>query len=807
MRDVTCGFLVLLLSPALSFGGGKVEFNRDIRPILSDKCFQCHGPDPAHRKAKLRLDTAEGAKVIVAGKPEKSELYARIIANDPDERMPPKKTGKTLTKAEVELIRRWIDEGGTFQLHWSFAPPQRPAIPSLARSASKGWVRNPIDAFILARLDAEKLAPSKEADKITLIRRVYFDLLGLPPSPGQVDAFLKDNRPDAYERLVDALLASPHFGERMAMYWLDLVRYADTVGYHGDQEHHISPYRDYVIKAFNDNMPFDRFTIEQLAGDLLASPLPPGEGPGVRGPTNDQKIATGYNRLLQTTHEGGAQDKEYLAIYSADRVRNFGAVWMGATLGCAQCHSHRYDPYTQKDFYRIAAFFADIEERGAFKGPDATPTKRPPEIMVLSPLDREEADAVRKKIETLERIKGPEREIAEQKTLLAQLEKRKRQTMVTVALPKPRVIRVLTRGDWMDDKGEIVDPGVPHFMTQLAIKDRRPTRLDLAKWLTSADHPQTARVFVNRLWHLYFGHGLARTLEDAGSQGEWPTHPELLDWLAIEFMVRSHHAPRDGKPHAEREVYDGPAWNIKHIVRLIVTSSAYRQSSVVSEAVLKRDPDNRLYARQSRFRLPAEMIRDQSLAVSGLLVDRVGGRSVKPYQPDGYYAYLNFPKRTYVADSGQDQYRRGVYTHWQRTYLHPMLRAFDAPTREECTAQRPISNTPLAALVLLNDPSFLECSRVFAARILRDGGVNDAARIRWAWRQVLSRVPEVREADIVANLLAKSRVHFGKNTASADSVTRIGLAPRPAGLNVVELAAWTTVARTLFNLDETITRD
>jgi hypothetical protein len=357
--------------------------------------------------------------------------------------------------------------------------------------------------------------------------------------------------------------------------------------------------------------------------------------------------------------------------------------------------------------------------------------------------------------------------------------------MITKAV-QPRPIRVLERGNWQDTTGEIVEPGTPQFMKQLHAKGRA-TRLELAKWLTSPDHPQTARVFVNRLWHLYFGNGLSRSLEDAGSQGEWPTHPELLDWLAVEFIENG--------------------WNVKRIVKLMVTSSAYRQSSLTTDALRKLDPDNRLLARQSRSRLTAEAIRDQMLAVSGLMVDRIGGRSVKPYQPDGYYAYLNFPKRTYVADKGLDQYRRGVYTHWQRTYLHPMLRAFDAPTREECTAQRAVSNTPLAALVLLNDPSQIECARVFAARILREGGDDDNARIRWTWRQVLSRAPEDREIAAVAKFHQACRQQFADDPAAAKKLLGVGQAPSPQNLNVIDVAAWTSVARLLFNLDETITRN
>jgi hypothetical protein len=526
----------------------------------------------------------------------------------------------------------------------------------------------------------------------------------------------------------------------MAMYWLDLVRYADTVGYHGDQEHRISPYRDYVIKAFNDNMPFAQFTVEQLAGDLLP------------GSTINQRIASGYNRVLQTTHEGGAQDREYRAKYAADRIRNLSGVWMGATLGCAECHDHKYDPYTQKNFYSLAAFFADIDELGAYRGPDKSPTLRPPEMEVPSPLDPS----------------------------------RKRLTMVTSAV-KPRTIRVLKRGDWMDESGEIVEPAVPHFLKPLDVKERRATRLDLARWLTAPDHPQTARVFVNRLWYLFFGSGLCRTLDDTGSQGEWPTHPELLDYLAVEFIESG--------------------WDIKHMVRLMVRSTTYRQSSLETVQLRERDPENRWFARQGRFRLPAEMIRDNALALSGLLVHRPGGDSARPYQPDGYYAHLNFPKRTYQADPDANQYRRGVYVHWQRQYLHPMLKAFDAPSREECTAQRPISNTPLAALTLLNDPSFVEAARVFAARIIREGGTTEAERTHWAWREVLSREPSEREVAALLRLYRQNRAQYESDRGAAQQLVAVGLAPPPNGVDVAELAAWTTLARALLNLNETITRN
>jgi hypothetical protein len=690
----------------------------------------------------LRLDLEGAAKgkrdgepVIIPGKPDDSELIRRTTSEDETERMPPPGAGKPLTRDEANLLRRWITEGAEYQPLWSFLPPRRPRMPSV-RDAR--WPQNPIDQFVLARLEAEDLIPSPAADNVTLIRRLSLDLLGLAPAPGQVDAFVTDSEPLAYERLVDRLLASPHFGERMAMYWLDLVRYADTVGYHGDQEHPISPYRDWVIKAFNDNVPFDRFTVEQLAGDLLPDA------------TVDQRIASGYNRLLQTSHEGGVQQKEYQKKYDADRVRNLSAVWLGATLGCAECHDHKYDPYTQRDFYSLVAFFADVDDRRTFKGTDTSPTKREPELDVPGPLD----GAIRR-------------------------------TMITEAV-EPRTIRILARGDWMDESGETVGPAVPRFLKVLDTLDRRPDRLDLARWLVSRDHPLVARVFVNRLWYLFFGVGLSNSLDDFGAQGEPPSHPELLDWLAIEFAQSG--------------------WDVKHIIRLIVTSNSYQQSSQVTDELRRRDPQNRLFARQSSYRLPAEFIRDNALAASGLLVLQLGGAGAHPYQPAGYYKHLNFPKREYKPDTGDNQYRRGVYTHWQRQYLHPMLKAFDAPSREECTAARPVSNTPLAALALLNDPTFVEAARVLAARILHEAGPTTAARIRWAYRVVLSRFPDDAEVAALVELHAVNREAYRGDPESARKVLAAGQAESPADVDPTELATWTQVARAIFNLHEGTSR-
>ncbi len=633
------------------------------------------------------------------------------------------------------------------------------------------------------------LAPSPESDRVTLLRRVTFDLTGLPPNPAEVDAFLQDHSPTAWERVVDRLLASEAYGERMAAYWLDLVRFADTVGYHGDQDHNISPYRDYVIDAFNDNMPFDRFTREQLAGDLL-----PGAG-------IDQKIATGYNRLLQTSHEGGVQPKEYLAIYAADRMRNLSSVWLGGTLGCAQCHDHKFDPYTQKDFYSLAAFFADVDEaRHLRKGADTVPTVRPPEIKVLTRRERALLASMEDEIRRLGAKLGdlPAESLAAKELRQRKLDvekqrdvlrKNARLTMITVSIA-PRTIRILPRGNWLDDSGPIVQPAVPEFLGSLQVGQRRPNRLDLANWLVDPKDGiglLTARVMVNRLWYLCFGQGLARVLDDFGGQGEPPSHPELLDRLAHEFVESG--------------------WDIKHMMRLLVTSRAYRQSSATGAALRQRDPENRLFARQVTFRLPAEMIRDNALAISGLLVRRLGGPSVKPYQPEGYYRHLNFPKRTYKHHTDERQWRRGVYVHWQRQYLHPMLKVFDAPSREECTAQRPRSNTPLAALVLLNDPSFLEAARVFAERILREGGDTTDSRLDYAFRRAVARTPDAQERKLLAELLACNRKEYAANLSAARELIATGQAPVAAELDTAEWAAWTGIARTILNLGETNTRD
>ena len=760
-------------------------YNRDVRPILSNKCFACHGPDSGNRAAELRLDTEEGAHewAVVPGAADESEVLIRVTSDDPDLQMPPLEAKKPrLTEQEIDTLRRWIDAGAKYEPHWAYTAPVRSEPPAVKQGE---WARNEIDRFILARLEADGITPSPEADRATLVRRLYFDLTGLPPTVAQIDEFLNDPAPDAYERLVDRLLASESYGERMASWWFDLVRYASTVGYHGDQNHRITPYRDYVIKSFNENLPFDQFTIEQLAGDLLPNP------------TMWQRVASGYNRLLQTTHEGGAQDGEYRAKHLSDRVRNVSETWLAASIGCAECHDHKFDPYTAEDFYSLGAIFADVDHYGSFEkvSKNTTPTERPPEMLAATlPTARKLAD-VDAKIAELEKsltgvidAKWESRlaQLAKLRKKRADLEAEFEPTMITEAI-EPREVRLLPRGNWMDSSGKVVTPRVPEFMKQIETDGRRVNRLDLAKWIVSRDQPLTARVVANRLWQRLFGVGLSKTVIDLGSQGEWPAHEELLDWLAVDFMESG--------------------WDVKHLMRLMVTSAAYRQSSLSRAELEAADPENRLLARQSRFRLDAEQIRDNALAVSGLLVMQTGGGVSRPYQPAGYYAPLNFPEREYQASLDREQFRRSVYAHWQRQFLHPWLQAFDAPTREECTAQRPISNTPSAALVLLNDPSFVEAARVLASRILNAGESTDGGRLEWAWRTVAGRPASIEEVALLQQLLEKHRDHYASHAADAEALLKVGVTPRDEKLDAAELAAWTSVSRALLNLNETISRN
>jgi hypothetical protein len=755
----------------------QVQFNRDVRPILSNHCFACHGPDEKQRKAKLRLDLKESLfekrkNVLVAiGKPGASELFLRLSHSDPEERMPPEDFPKQLKMSQVNTIKAWIEQGAPWEDHWSYTPPRMPSLTEKKKNLS------PIDHFILKRLNKSELSPALPTDSRTLVRRLHLDLIGLPPAPSVVEAFATNPSHQAFTKLVDKLLGSPHFGERLALPWLDLARYADSVGYQKDRLRDCWLYRDYLIRAFNENKPYDQFVIEQLAGDLL-------EGDPLE--KRSWLIASGLNRMNQTTSEGGAQSKEYVAKYAADRVRNTAAIFLGSTMGCAECHDHKYDPFTTKDFYAFAAFFADIKERGVgYPEHTAMPT--------YAHLD-EWADLQNQM--TALQVQVKDIVLADEKKVLDEKINAIKDRIAKVADPKkwpktlvslrstPRTVRMLPRGNWLDESGPIMSPAVPTFLGKLDIGKRRATRLDLARWIVSRENPLTARVFVNRIWKQFFGKGLARDLDDLGAQGERPTHPKLLDWLAVEFMENN--------------------WDIKRLIRQIVTSEAYRRSSN-HPASTKLDPENRLLARQGAFRLEAELIRDNALAISGLLVPKIGGRSVKPYQPSNYW-YRLYNSGKYVQDKGEELYRRGIYTLWRRSFWHPSLQAFDAPAREECVAERPISNTPQQALVLLNDPTYVESARLFAERILASH-TQDFTRFELAFRFALARSPNNEERLILQKLLAKERSVYSENTKAALALINTGEKPHNKTIDPAELAAWTSVARAILNLHETITRN
>jgi len=845
----------------------KVDYNRDVRPILAENCFACHGADPAKRQAGLRLDTAEGARerlksghaALLPGKPGASELIRRVEAKN-GLMMPPAATGKSLTPKQVATLKAWVAQGGEYAAHWAYQPLRTPAAPPTPKGLPAGWALNPVDRFIGARLAQEGLRPSPEADRPTLIRRLSLDLTGLPPTPQEVEQFVRDRSPEAYEKVVDRLLASPQYGERMAVYWLDLVRYADTDGYHGDRHRTVYPYRDYVIDSFNKNKPFDQFTLEQIAGDLLP------EG------TLEQKIASGYHRLNMTTREGGAQAREYIAKYGAERVRTTSQVWLGATLGCAECHDHKYDPYTAKDFYSFKAFFADIKQVGLYSNSDeeldpvlllptsgqdaelekldariaglrkrldtATPelaeaqgrweqalkagtpgVARPPAMIqaVLNVAPEARTPAQQEALAAHFRTVAPEleptrKELAEQTRLRTALYRAIPKTLVTVAV-QPEPVRVLARGNWMDKAGEVVQPGVPQFLSPLPA-GRAADRLALARWLVSRENPLTARVFANRMWMLLFGAGLSRSPGDFGAQGMLPTHPELLDWLAAGFAgVSGSGFQVSGSGNSKPETRDPKLatapWDVKALIRAIVTSRTYRQSSQASKALRERDPYNLLVARQGRFRLEAEFVRDNALAVSGLLTRKTGGRSVKPYQPAGYWDHCNTfaGKLIYDQDHEGELYRRGVYTYWKRSFLHPAMLAFDAPSREECTVERPRSNTPLQALVLMNDPAFVEAARAFAERIMREGGASLPSRLNWAFRRAVARDVTERERGVLVGLYWKHYGEYYRDREAAAQLLGVGEHPVPKDLDAGELAAWTSIARTILNLHETVTRE
>ena len=763
---------ILLLASLQTYAEASISFNRDVLPILANHCFACHGPDAGQREADLRLDLEVAAKAdrdgsfaIKPGDITQSMLIERINEADPDLKMPPLHFQKPLTEKQKRTLETWVREGATWESHWAFNDLTNPVVPEVPAD----HIQNDIDKFLIhqLRISGVQLEMNGLADKVTLIRRLSFDLRGLPPTIEEVTSFVSEGQ--SYEQLVDSFLSSLSYGERMAQYWLDLVRYADSGGYHSDVTVHISPYRDYVIKSFNDNLPFNQFTIEQLAGDLLPES------------TEWQIIATGYNRLNKTTEEGGAQPDEYIVKYAADRIRTTSGAWLGITLGCAECHDHKYDPFTAGDFYSFGAFFADIQEVGQYTG-----GRREPEIRVPTLPQRAELARLESEIQQAT-LDNETEQLAELTKAKAALEKQFVRTMITRSVA-PKEIRVLPRGDWLNQSGPVVEPAFPTSLTTTPTeKQGRLSRLDLANWIVADSNPLTSRVFVNRVWKLLFGRGISPRLDDFGAQGEAPTHPELLDFLSYRFVESG--------------------WDVKALIKYIVSSHAYQQSSLVSETAAATDPENTLFARQLRWRLDAEFIRDTALKTSGLLDPTIGGPSVFPYQPTGYWQYLNFPTRKWNADDGDDQYRRGLYTHWQRTFVHPSMLAFDAPTREECVAQRSVSNTPSAALALLNDPTYVEAARALGQRVIKEGGSTDVERINWLFMTVLSRYPTAEELPTVADLFESCRTQFTMDVKSAIELQKVGQFQLEAGINISEASAWSMVGRALLNVNEAIFRN
>jgi hypothetical protein len=794
-----------------------IHFNRDVRPILADACYQCHGPDKGKRKARLRFDTQEGAstdlggrRAIVAGRPGESVLLHRITATVAAERMPPPRSGRTLTVRQIDLIRRWIEQGAKWQKHWSLIPPHRPPVPA---NKDARWCRNPIDRFILERLEREGLAPSPEASRTTLIRRITLDLTGLPPTPDEVDAFTVDRAPEAYEKMVDRLLRSPRYGERMVLDWLDAARFADSNGYQQDRTRTMWPWRDEVIDALNRNQAFDQFTVEQLAGDLLP------------GATQTQKIASGFHRNHMLNGEGGRIPEESRVDYVVDRVDTTATVWMGLTLGCARCHDHKFDPFRQTEYYQLFAFFNNLPESGSVdRGGNAAPVLNLPtaeQTRQISALKRtvvdleDQANAGSAKLHlqpaewqrqvsaSLVQLSGPlraivdipdqyirnslehqaaQKRLADQRRALADLNNSVTMAMVMEERPQPRDTFVLQRGVY-DKPGAKVAAAVPASLSPWPT-GAPANRLGLARWLVDPGHPLTARVAVNRVWQQFFGTGIVKTVEDFGVQGEAPSHPELLDWLATEF-VRS-------------------GWDVKALQRLIVTSATYRQRSRVSPELRERDPDNRLLARGPRYRLSALTIRDQALATSGLLVERLGGPPVKPYQPPGIWEDMTFGQIRYQQDKGPSLYRRSLYTFWRRTVGPTDL--FDTPARQVCTVRQPRTNTPLQSLILMNDIMYVEAARVLAERVLL-ASRNPEQAVSLMFRLATARLPSGAEWTILHQSWQRLLTQYQTDKEAALRLVSVGERPRDPRLDVVELAACTGMASLILNLDEVISKE
>ena len=819
--------------------GQVIEFDRDIRPILSEHCFTCHGPDAGKLKAGLRMDRKEsvfsrlesGTTPVVAGKLVESELIRRIAAENRDEVMPPPDEGKALTKKQIDTLTRWVLEGAKWTDHWSFETIKKPSIPR--ENLAAGSISNPIDSFVLSKLRSESLSQSPRESKERLLRRVSLDLNGLPPSIKEVDDFLNDDSLKAFETVVDRLLNSHHFGERMAMPWLDLARYGDTSGYHNDSLRDMWLWREWVINAFNTNMPFDQFTIEQLAGDLLPQA------------SIQQRVASGFHRNVMTSDEGGLIDAEYRNLYVVDRIATTGVTWLGMTVACAQCHDHKYDPITQADYYKLYAFFNNVPENGKDGVRDRNPM---PYLRVISAKEEEKlrqheneltaadlklaeltktlsekqldwekelvasdsvasvsaaetnrlvtipaADRTKSQKEQIEKFFHQTRvpELAILQKSVSDLRKAKEDyerslpnTMVMSEMDKPRDTFIKVRGNY-DQDGTKVEAALPAFLPQITKRtdDKQLNRISLANWLVAPEHPLTARVTINRWWAMLFGTGLVKTLNDFGSQGERPSHPELLDWLAADLM-------RD--------------WDTKRAIKQIVLSATYQQASQVSPVLLARDQENRLLARGPRQRLDAEFLRDNALAIGGILNPKIGGKSIKPFQPEGTWEINEMSGYKYEKSKGEDLYRRGLYVYWRRSTVYPSFVTLDAPTREFCVSQRAKTSTPLQSLVLMNDPVFVEAARAFAQRVLSEPNLDDAGRITYAWKLALTRTPTATERAILSRTLEQQQATYRSDLDAAKKLIAVGDLPKPANLDDGDLAAWTAFSNVILNLNETI---
>jgi hypothetical protein len=811
-----------LTKPAVKKVPAKVQYARDIQPILSSNCFACHGPDARTRKAGLRLDIPEeavkklksGSKAVVPGNAKASELVARIFADEP-ERMPPAKSNKHLKESEKQLLKRWIEQGAHYHKHWAFTPPQRPPLPV---TKNKTWARNSIDHFVLARLEEEGLTPAPEADRYTLARRLAIDLTGLPPTFEAVDRFVNDKGPDAYEKYVESVFRSPAYGERWAQVWLDLARYADSNGYATDNPRTIWKYRDWVIDAINGNIPFDQFTIEQIAGDLLPKA------------TNEQMIATAFHRNTLTNDEGGTSDEEFRVAAVVDRVNTTMQVWMGITMGCAQCHDHKYDPISQEEYFRmyailnqtqdsdksdnsplwttpipaqekqkvkIQAKLAVLEKQFDQQTPEledaqkrwetgAKKSKLPPNISKILAQDPTKRDAAQQ-AELSKYYRSIAPELKKQRDEIAGLKKqlaglRGITTPIMRELPdkQKRKTKIHIRGNFLNE-GKEVKPGMPAAFPPLP-KDVPANRLGLARWLIAPENTLTGRVTVNRYWEQIFGVGLVQTPEDFGIRGKLPNHPDLLDWLATEFMAQK--------------------WDVKKLLHLLVTSATYRQSSRVTPELLKHDPDNRLFGRGPRYRSSAEVIRDQALFIGGLLSPKMHGPPVRPPRPKSGLTAAFGGGTDWETSTGEDKYRRALYTQWRRTTPYPSMITFDAPGRTVCTVTRPRTNTPLQALVTLNDPVFVEAAQALARRMVKDGGKTIEEKARYGFRLALTRPPLEIELRRLTDLYQKARSEYARNAKDALVMATSPLGPLPAGMDPADLAAWTIVGNVLLNLDE-----